>query len=175
MGNRRKIEIARRFAVKAHKNQLYGKKPYYTHLDEVAAIVKKYSTDDYQIAAAYLHDVLEDTKATRQDIRSSLGHIVAQIVVVLTDLPGENRLERKRKTYHRFAQIRKGRLKKALLIKLADRLANVRACVRDGNTNTSLLKMYRREHLAFQVAVYREDEYRAITDELDSILGRRSS
>jgi len=120
------------------------------HLDEVAALVG----DDIEAAKAiaYLHDVVEDTYVDVHDIGLRFGEFVADCVALVTDEPGASRKERKAATHAKLAQVGPSHYL-ALVVKAADRCANVEACARKGNVG--LLKMYRGEQEAFRAAVYR--------------------
>jgi len=62
---------ARDFAIQAHGDQKYGTKPYVYHLDQVAAIcctIKFHYDSETLRTAAFLHDVLEDTKVTHAEL-----------------------------------------------------------------------------------------------------------
>lgn len=143
-------ELARAQAIVWHGEQKYGEHPYVKHLDEVAEIARPFGA--VAEMAAYLHDAVEDTGATLDDIEKMFGQDVASVVGVVTDPPGKNRKQRKRAAYERLAAIPTGSsLGIALVVKAADRLANVRACVREKNDR--LLLMYRKEHPAFGRAV----------------------
>jgi len=141
---------AREFAIKAHGKQMYGEKPYIAHLDAVAEILKRYG--DNAITIGYLHDVLEDTETTKEDIAQEFGIFIAECVALITDEHGENRKERKAKTYKKLATIG-AEYSIALVVKTADRLANVSSCYAE--KNWSLLKMYQKESVEFKLAVYR--------------------
>jgi guanosine-3',5'-bis(diphosphate) 3'-pyrophosphohydrolase len=156
---------ARSFAIAAHGEQTYGDKPYACHLDAVAALAAPYG--DVAVVVAYLHDTVEDTTASIQDIDTAFGAAVAACVSLLTDEAGVNRKERKAKTYAKLADAG-GELEVALIVKAADRLANVRACVQGHRSD--LLKLYRREHQAFRQAVYREQLCDPIWNELDHLI-----
>lgn len=157
---------ARDFAVTAHSDQKYGNHPYVVHLDAVAEIASHYG-ETAQIVS-YLHDVVEDTPVTSTEVRDNFGDLVAECVSLLTDEPGSNRKERKAKTYQKLAQVA-GTSELSLIVKAADRLANVRACIND--KNLSLLEMYRSEQQAFQQAAYRVGLCEPIWSELESRLG----
>lgn len=173
---------ARDFAVRAHKDQKYGSDPYAVHLDAVAALVSSLGPDWTRLKpravtelliVAYLHDVVEDTDVAREDIESRFGETVAAAVDLLTDCPGKNRKERKAKTYARLAAVDEhsdwpGTL--ALVVKAADRLANMRACARDGNK--SLMKMYIKEHVDFRRAAFRSELCDLLWDEIDDLVRR---
>ena len=93
------------------------------------------------------------------------GVKVANSVQAVTDEPGRNRRMKKRATY---MKLRDCEDYDALFVKMADRLANVRACTRNCPDK---LKMYRREHEAFRLAVYREFPlWQPLMDDLDNLL-----
>lgn len=165
------VDRARAFAVQAHGDQRYGDEPYVVHLDEVAAIVRSAALDDAELLVmAYLHDVVEDTDVTRDQVAEAFGDGVMQCVDLLTDSPGRNRKERKAATYARLAAVEPGPRSRALVVKVADRLANVRRCVRDDNR--SLLAMYRKEHATFRAAAHRDGVAPQWWSELDRALAR---
>lgn len=78
------------FATAAHaavgQKRKYDGAPYIVHPIRVADTVKKFGGSDDQIAAAFLHDVVEDTQVTIQDIRDVFGFDIAIIVDGLTDV-----------------------------------------------------------------------------------------
>jgi hypothetical protein len=95
-------ERARDYAISAHAriNQLrkYTFQPYDVHLKAVAELVAMVTDDQEMIAAAWLHDTVEDTPATFEDIEREFGHGVCRLVMDLTDIsrPNDgNRLLRK--------------------------------------------------------------------------------
>ena len=144
------LERARQLAAQAHAGQRYGPRPYTSHLDDVVAILAPYG-DQAQILG-YLHDIVEDTDVDLPTIRDQFGPVIADCVLLLTDAPGPGRRERKAKTNAKLARAAEPQ-HIALVVKAADRLANVSACVRDQRQD--LLAMYRTEHDAFRRAVYR--------------------
>jgi (p)ppGpp synthase/HD superfamily hydrolase len=146
------LEKAKVFALEAHGDQSYGILPYSVHLESVASILKNYG-ENVQIVG-YLHDVLEDTEKAYEDIEAVFGEFIAKCVSITTDEPGENRKERKRKTYDKLKKV-SGELELALIVKAADRLANLQACVK--SNNIKLLKMYQKEHSDFYSATYRKN------------------
>lgn len=158
----------RTYAIVAHGNQTYGKHPYVVHLDEVVTLV---SYDSLAMKVAYLHDVLEDTKITYEEIEENFGHDVAVSVQCITDPSGPNRKERKKKLHKKLRALDHTQNKSyraALLVKVADRLANVRACIR--NKNDKLLKTYCQEHDQFQKAVRRKGFGADLWDNLNEII-----
>jgi guanosine-3',5'-bis(diphosphate) 3'-pyrophosphohydrolase len=156
---------ARAFAISAHGEQKYGDRPYSFHLDAVAAIAKPYGED--AVVVAFLHDTVEDTQATIQEVEAKFGPKVAACVSLLTDEPGANRKERKAKTYAKLAEVH-GPNELALVVKAADRLANVRACLAD--RKRSMWELYRSEHPVFRQAAYRAGLSESLWSELDSSL-----
>ena len=98
-----KIEKAVLFATKAHAGQLRkgSEKPYILHPMEAMAIVTKYTDDEDVIAAAVLHDTVEDTTVTLERLEKEFSPRVAALVASVTedkkkDLPAESTwLERK--------------------------------------------------------------------------------
>jgi len=159
------VQRAREFAVAAHGDQAYGAHPYAVHLDAVASILEPYGPIAQIVG--YLHDTVEDTAVTTDQIESRFGAHVAACVAILTDEPGPDRKARKVLTYAKMAQVR-GALEMALIAKVADRLANVRACVADANA--VMLDKYRGEHGAFRPAVHRAGLCDPLWIELDALL-----
>ena len=96
------VARAQRFATEAHERidhrRKYSDEPYHVHLADVARIVASVTGDEEMIAAAWLHDVVEDTEATLEDLEEEFGAGVAALVESLTDIsrPGDgNRAVRK--------------------------------------------------------------------------------
>jgi len=156
---------ARSFAIKAHAQQRYGDHPYSFHLDAVAALAAPYGEE--AVVVAYLHDTAEDTEVTIAEIGNRFGPKIASCVSLLTDEPGDSRKERKAKTYAKLAQVHATN-ELALVVKTADRLANVRACLAD--RKHSLWQLYRSEHEVFKASAYRAELCEPLWVELDSLL-----
>lgn len=156
---------ARSFAILAHGEQQYGDQPYSYHLDAVAAIAAPYGEE--ATVVAYLHDTVEDTGVILAEIEEKFGSIIAACVRLLTDEPGADRKVRKAKTYAKLAQV-SGPMELALLVKVADRLANVRACVQD--RKEELWELYRSEHSVFKQSAYRPSLCDPLWVELDQLL-----
>ena len=117
------------YAMKAHGEQRRASgDPYFSHPIEVAAILTDLKLDDATIAAALLHDTIEDTEATRAEIDSLFGHDIGVLVEGLTKL---KKLDLVTKEAKQAENLRKLLLAiaddvRVLLIKLADRLHNMR-------------------------------------------------
>ncbi|MGD8533445.1 MAG: HD domain-containing protein, partial [Gammaproteobacteria bacterium] len=84
------VARAQDFAVNAHRRidqrRKYSGQPYDAHLKAVAAIVRSVTDDPEIIAAAWLHDTLEDTPATYEQLEAEFGERVAHMVAELTDV-----------------------------------------------------------------------------------------
>ena len=117
------------YAMKAHGEQRRASgDPYFSHPIEVAAILTDLKLDDATIAAALLHDTIEDTEATRAEIDSLFGREIGALVDGLTKL---KKLDLVTKEAKQAENLRKLLLAiaddvRVLLIKLADRLHNMR-------------------------------------------------
>jgi guanosine-3',5'-bis(diphosphate) 3'-pyrophosphohydrolase len=117
------------YAMRAHGNQKRASgEAYFNHPLEVAAILTELKLDDATIAAALLHDVVEDTAATQQEIEEKFGHEIAQLVDGLTKI---KRLDLVTKEATQAENLRKllvaiSKDVRVLLVKLADRLHNMR-------------------------------------------------
>jgi len=117
------------YAMKAHGDQRRASgDPYFSHPIEVAAILTDLKLDDATIAAALLHDTIEDTDATRADIDQLFGKDIGALVEGLTKL---KKLDLVTKEAKQAENLRKLLLAivddvRVLLVKLADRLHNMR-------------------------------------------------
>jgi GTP pyrophosphokinase len=123
------ITRAYKLAEDAHDGQLRKTgEPYITHPLAVATILAKIGLDDTTLAAALLHDAVEDTSVTLDELEAGFGPQVAQIVDGVTKL---DRVKFASKEAQQAATVRKMLIAMAkdgrvLLIKLADRLHNMR-------------------------------------------------
>src|SRR2546423_2339715 len=117
------------YAMKAHGAQTRASgDPFFSHPLEVAAILTDLKLDDATIVAALLHDTIEDTEATRGEIDHIFGPEIGALVEGLTKL---KRLELVSREAKQAENLRKLLLAiaddvRVLLIKLADRLHNMR-------------------------------------------------
>jgi GTP pyrophosphokinase len=123
------IADAYHLAVECHQGQLRRSgEPYITHPLAVAGIVARYGSDEITIAAALLHDAVEDTSLSVAEIELRFGEHVAEIVDGVTKL---DRVDFSDKESQQAATMRKMLVAMAkdvrvLVIKLADRLHNMR-------------------------------------------------
>jgi hypothetical protein len=138
------VHRAQDFATNAHKRidhrRKYTKQVYSVHLATVAKIVASVTDDEEMIAAAWLHDVVEDTPATLYDIETNFGLGVAELVENLTDIskPSDgNRQQRKEIDRRHIADASP----RAKTIKLADLIDNCRdICKHDPRFAATFLK-----------------------------------
>ena len=116
------------FAMKAHGSQKRASgDPYFSHPIEVAGILTDLKLDDSSIITALLHDVVEDTAATLEDVESMFGKDIARLVDGVTKL---GRLELQSEETKHAENFRKLLVAmsediRVLLVKLADRLHNM--------------------------------------------------
>lgn len=117
------------FAMKKHGAQLRASgDPYYSHPVEVAGILTKFKLDSASIIAGLLHDTVEDTDTTVEEIRNLFGDQVAQLVDGLTKLAMIEQKSANNKQAENFRKLLLAMSEdiRVLLIKLADRLHNMR-------------------------------------------------
>jgi len=115
--------------VDAHKNTIRASgEPYFTHPYEVAMIVAREITlDDVSVAAALLHDVVEDTEYTIEDVRAEFGPVIAEIVDGATKITDVfNSHEVTQAASYRKLLLSMVNDVRVMLVKFADRLHNMR-------------------------------------------------
>ncbi len=120
------IERARNFAKEKHAGQFYGegtvKHPYTYHTEGVAELVSMCTDDPEIIAAAHLHDTIEDTDTTYEELCSKFGKKVAgYVLAVTTDKKEKERLGKAKALTNEVRSIDEN----SLLIKLCDRKFNL--------------------------------------------------
>lgn len=171
----------RELAVEAHAGQLYGDRPYAVHLDDVADVLREFGyTDALHQGGAFCHDVVEDTDLTAKALLDAgVPDDVVAVALFCTDEHGPNRKTRKARTYKRMLALLALHLKDkdaypyvpaGIRVKVADRIANVRACVRQGREGRGLLKMYRREAVPFREAIYHPGICDAMWEEYEKLM-----
>ena len=117
------------YAMKAHANQQRASgDPYFSHPLEVAAILTDLHLDGATIATALLHDVIEDTDATRAEIDELFGSEIGQLVDGLTKIKRIDLVTKKAEQAENFRKLLIAISSdiRVLLVKLADRLHNMR-------------------------------------------------
>ena len=120
------IEKAKAFACEAHSEQRRKGPldlPYSVHLEEVADFVTRHDGDDITIAAAWLHDTVEDVGITFEQLETEFGMEVADVVRAPTDDKALPKAERK------WLQVENAPTKstRAALVKIGDKTSNVRS------------------------------------------------
>ena len=112
------VSKAYEFSERKHNGQLDdgGGSYFENHICQVVAIIKQVTKDKEIIAAAYLHDTLEDTKTTYEELKDNFGQRVADLVLEMTH---EGKKDEKGYWFPRLKS------KEAILIKFADRLSNL--------------------------------------------------
>ena len=120
---------AYKFSDVAHAGQVrHSGEPYVSHCIEVARILADLQLDTTTVASGLLHDIVEDTDITVEDVAREFGSEIAQIVDGLTkiaNLPLSSREERQVENYRKLL-LSIAKDARVILIKLADRLHNMR-------------------------------------------------
>ncbi|MBR0797810.1 bifunctional (p)ppGpp synthetase/guanosine-3',5'-bis(diphosphate) 3'-pyrophosphohydrolase [Bradyrhizobium jicamae] len=132
----RLVTRAVRFAAERHADQRrkgLRQRPYFNHLAEVADLLSEATggDDTALIAAAYLHDTIEDTQTGPDELREQFGADITSLVMEVTDDKSLPKMERKR------LQIATAPKKspRAKLLKIADATSNVRTLALDPPTD----------------------------------------
>ncbi len=117
------------FSAASHKGQHRASgEPYLSHPLEVASLLVNFKMDVTTVTAGLLHDVLEDTKATKADLVREFGSEIAELVDGVTKigkLAFSSREERQAENFRKML-VAMARDLRVLMIKLADRLHNMR-------------------------------------------------
>jgi (p)ppGpp synthase/HD superfamily hydrolase len=149
------VLAAASFAARKHAGQFRkgrAREPYINHPLEVAELVAGCAAeqDVRVVAAALLHDVIEDTDATRAELVAHFGEDVADLVAELSD---DNSLP---KHVRKELQVRNAARKspRAQLISLADKISNLRGVLHDPPVNWSFQR--RAEYVAWAGNVVRQ-------------------
>ena len=138
------IKNAYQYAAELHKTQKrHSGDPYISHPLAVANILAELKLDGPTITTALLHDTIEDTKATYEEVKTNFGEEIANLVEGVTKI---SKLEVEKKNLTAGENFRKLILAtskdiRVLLVKLADRLHNIR-------TINSIEKQDKRERIA---------------------------
>lgn len=123
------VEKAYRVAIEMHGGQKRASgEPFVTHPIEVAKIIADMELDSESVAAALLHDVVEDTEYTKDDVKREFNDSVALLVDGVTKL---SKIQYSSKEEHQIESLRKmffamAKDVRVILIKLADRMHNLR-------------------------------------------------
>lgn len=123
------LRCAYHFAKDHHEGQIRKSgEPFLAHCVEVARLLAQLGLDHTTVAAGLLHDVIEDTPATYEEVAELFGDKIAELIAGVTKIDQitcESREERQAETYRKLliSVFKDGRV---MLIKLADRLHNMR-------------------------------------------------
>lgn len=138
------VNRAYEYAKKMHDGQTRSSgEPYYTHPMEVAGLLANMKMDTATIVTAILHDTLEDTKATYEEVKGLFGEEVANLingVSKLSRIEGQT-MEGKQAENFRKLVLAMSEDIRVLLVKLADRLHNMR-------TLNAIQKLEKRQRIA---------------------------
>ncbi len=120
---------AYRFSEKAHQGQVRASgEPYVNHCVEVARILAELHLDSMTVASGLIHDVIEDTSVTVEEVEAEFGKHVAQIVDGVTKIGNLNFRTGQERQVENYRKLLLSIAKdvRVILIKLADRLHNMR-------------------------------------------------
>lgn len=159
-----------KYAIEKHykAGNRYGEHLYDYHLNSVQIVGKHYfrvlripkSEQIVLEKAIWCHDILTDTGESRENLRRLIGEEAEEIVWCVSGF-GKNRKERNKD------EIRKTKTnRKAVFVKLCDRIANVK---KSKHSNKSLFKMYKKEHTKFKQTLYVKGEYDVMWKDLDDL------
>lgn len=161
------MERAKIFAARAHEGQLYGNLPYIVHLSDVYITLFEYGIKSPPVlVAGWLHDTIEDTNITYSKILKEFDKEVAEMVFALTDELGRNRKDRHEKTYPKLQKN-----SDSIIVKQADRLANIKTGIREENP---MLDMYRKEYKEFKNKLQPYGGLPEMWNNLDKYLGEEA-
>ena len=124
------LNEAYRYAEEMHEGQKRASgEPYFTHPCAVAEILINLNMDMPSVAAAFLHDVIEDTPATCEDVRARFGDEIFTLVDGVTKLDKINFTSHEEEEAENFRKIFVAMANdvRVIIIKLADRLHNMRS------------------------------------------------
>ncbi len=172
-------KIAKEYAEKCHTetNHFYdGDKPYMFHLEMVVKTAKEFDglipEQDRPIvfAGCYVHDTVEDTRITINNLRQATNSQVAELAYALTNEKGRNRAERANEKYYKGIR----QTKYATFIKLCDRIANVTYSIEKSGTDKRMLQKYRDENEKFIYELTRPDKWKLFQYLLKLFMGKET-
>ncbi len=160
------------YAMKAHGHQTRASgAPYFSHPLEVAEILTTFKLDVATIAAALLHDVVEDTDATQADIEELFGSEIASLVDGLTKISQLDLVTKEAKQAENLRKLLLAVSKdvRVLMVKLADRLHNMRTI---GHVKEEKRKRISQETLDIYAPLAGRMGMQTIREELEDIAFR---
>ena len=171
------IERAKQFSHNAHdllqQKRKYTGESYWTHTDAVAEIVAAYGGTETMIAAAHLHDVLEDTPIGSLELYNEFGFTITDLVIQLTDeytsekYPRMNRAARKKAEADRLSLISD----EAKTIKLADLYDNTKSIVAH---DPKFAKTYLREKEQMLKGLFAESNPELFIEVKSQLIGEKA-
>lgn len=164
------VSKARDFATRCHKdaNCTYGGKPYEVHLKMVVDAARDFShllpsrLHSLAFAGAWVHDVIEDTGKSYNDVARHTSEAVAEVAYRLTNEKGRSRHERANALYYMGIV----RHPVAHYVKLCDRIANITHSKAGGS---GMFDRYAKEHAEFSAYLHCE-EYKAMFEHMETML-----
>jgi len=158
-------EEAKMVAIEAHSGLMYDIYPYHKHLQDVVDILIRFGYDNQMfIQGGWLHDTIEDTTITYNKINKAFGTKVAEIVLAVTDpCDVRSRKEKKARVYPKLQAN-----PDALIVKLADRIANVEHGLRMDTRDKT--EMYVKEYPEMKAKLKVEGHADAMWAHLDTLL-----
>jgi (p)ppGpp synthase/HD superfamily hydrolase len=156
------------FAEKAHEGVLrkFSGLPYFSHPKGVARIIEALVNDENLIIASFLHDVVEDTNITIEEIHIEFGEVVADLVREVTSDPIEQKKVGK-KFYLAVKMV--NMTEDGLLLKLSDRLQNILYLQGDVVPMKFIVKYYKETRFLMQ---YLKDERSLLGDKHLILIGK---
>lgn len=136
-----RVEKALRMAAKLHDGQYRKgdqKLPYVSHVIAVAFLVQKYGGDEETIAAALLHDTVEDTSYTIEALQADFTEKIATIVAGVTEDTSLSKSERKL----RYIENLKQAPIESALVSACDLLHNLRSMVHDYDSSDEKFRVF---------------------------------
>lgn len=162
-------EQAKDYAKKCHTdtNHKYDGHPYTVHLQMVVDVSNKFihlipeDQRDNVLSGCWVHDLQEDCRVTRNDLKNATNEVVAELGYALTNEKGRTRKERANDKYYEGIR----NTPYATFIKLCDRIANMTYSTKSGSR---MSEMYRNEMPDFIGKLY-DEKYQEMFDYLKSL------
>jgi (p)ppGpp synthase/HD superfamily hydrolase len=157
-------------AARQHAAAIYEGKPFYIHFEDLEKVLEDHglSTEIRRIQAN-LHDIIEGGDTTYNDIKKLFGLEIAEVVYLCSDNKGRTREARKNQEFYDEMKSSSFR-EQATLMKLVDRVANVRRSVKNGH---GMGEKYKQEYAHFKTELYvsTDTESASLWKELDELMG----
>ena len=145
--------------------------PYISHLMAVSALVLEYGGTLEQASAALLHDVIEDTDCTIEEIIKLVGNDVAQIVLECTHVEFAEITDKEaktvaKKTFYLERLLSPDRLAAANLVALCDKTHNIECTVRDWQTSDNNKSMFDKFNGGYEI---QKNWYTSLANAFDTL------